>query len=220
VPRVLRRGPPLSGVPPCGRSSPYPRGPRSGPGCAVPVHPHLLGPMRPTCRHVAISPQRGLYATPSLCGSAEATRKWFRAFAVRSVSTCRPLRPRRVRRLLAPSSFADDAGLRPLFTGSALPTVPPSASSGCSFSGLRGSRPLRPVDWLASLADPTGSPRPTETFTPELSAVRSPSSPSGMTTVATGQSPPVGLSPTRASASIAARASRRASTGRRAPPGG
>ncbi len=34
---------------------------------------------------------------PSLCGSAEATRKWFRAFAAHSFLACRPLRPRGVR---------------------------------------------------------------------------------------------------------------------------
>ena len=34
---------------------------------------------------------------PSLCGSAEATPEWFRAFAAHSFLTCRPLRPRRVR---------------------------------------------------------------------------------------------------------------------------
>jgi fructose-bisphosphate aldolase class I len=33
----------------------------------------------------------GLYAMPSLCGSAEATRGWFRAFADHSFLTCRPL---------------------------------------------------------------------------------------------------------------------------------
>jgi hypothetical protein len=30
----------------------------------------LIGPMRPTRRHIAISPLGGLYAMPSLCGSA------------------------------------------------------------------------------------------------------------------------------------------------------
>ena len=34
---------------------------------------------------------------PSLCGSAEATREWFRAFAAHSFLACRPLRPRGVR---------------------------------------------------------------------------------------------------------------------------
>jgi hypothetical protein len=37
----------------------YPRGPRSGPGSVVPVHLHLLGPIRPTRRHIPTSPSRG-----------------------------------------------------------------------------------------------------------------------------------------------------------------
>jgi hypothetical protein len=44
-----------------------PRGPRSGPGYSVPVHPHLFGPIRPTRRHNPISPLSGLYRLPSLC---------------------------------------------------------------------------------------------------------------------------------------------------------
>ena len=75
----------------------HPRGPRSGPGYSVPDRHHLIGPIRPTRGHTAISPQGGLYAMPSLCGSAEATREWFRAFAAHSFLTCRPLRPRGVR---------------------------------------------------------------------------------------------------------------------------
>ena len=47
-----------------------PRGPRSGPGYSVPVRHHLVGPIRPTRGHTAISPHGGLYAMPSLCGSA------------------------------------------------------------------------------------------------------------------------------------------------------
>src|SRR3954465_7385059 len=58
-----------------------PRGPHSGPGYAVPVRPRLTGPIRPTRRHIATSPSDGLYAMPSLCGSAEATPAGFRAFA-------------------------------------------------------------------------------------------------------------------------------------------
>src|SRR5882762_5118481 len=64
---------------------------------------------------------------------------------------------------------------------------------------------LRPVELLAPLADPTGYfSQPTGTFTPELSASRSPFSSSGITTVATEQVPPTGLSPAGTSASIAA----------------
>jgi hypothetical protein len=36
-----------------------PRGPRSGPGCSVPVRHHLIGPIRPTRGHTAISPHGG-----------------------------------------------------------------------------------------------------------------------------------------------------------------
>ena len=36
----------------------YPRGPRSSPGYSVPDHHHLIGPMRPTHRHISISPTR------------------------------------------------------------------------------------------------------------------------------------------------------------------
>jgi hypothetical protein len=45
----------------------YPRGPRSGPGSSVPIHPHLIGPIRPTRGHIPTSPSRGLYGMPSLC---------------------------------------------------------------------------------------------------------------------------------------------------------
>ena len=44
----------------------YPRGPRSGPGYAIPIHPHLTGPIRPTRGHIPTSPPGGLYEMPSL----------------------------------------------------------------------------------------------------------------------------------------------------------
>jgi len=45
----------------------YPRGPRFGLGSIVPVHPRLIGLIRPTHRHIPISPHCGLYGMPSLC---------------------------------------------------------------------------------------------------------------------------------------------------------
>src|SRR5258706_2309554 len=39
----------------------YPRGPRSGLGSSVPVHPRLFDLIRPTHRRIPISPHRGLY---------------------------------------------------------------------------------------------------------------------------------------------------------------
>jgi hypothetical protein len=55
-------------APPCERTQPlYPRGSRSGPGYAVPVHHHLVSPIRPTRGHTPTSPLGGLYEMPSLC---------------------------------------------------------------------------------------------------------------------------------------------------------
>src|ERR1044071_4739942 len=67
-----------------------PQGPSLSSGCSV---PGFLA-CRPHPPHSQV--QRdftacGLYALPSLCGHALATREWFRAFAVLSLSTCRPL---------------------------------------------------------------------------------------------------------------------------------
>jgi hypothetical protein len=65
---ALCQGRCASKAPPCERTQPlYPRGPRSGPGYAVPVHHHLIGPIRPTRGHISISPSSGLYEMPSLC---------------------------------------------------------------------------------------------------------------------------------------------------------
>ena len=167
---------------------------------------------------------------PSLCVPTSATPEWFRAFAARSVSACRPLRPRGVRRLPAPSSVAVGAGFHPERMGSALPTIPPSASGGAQISGLHWFALLRPTELLASQADPTGLPQPTEASTSGLSTGWSPFPPPDMTTVATGQFPPAGLTPARMSASIAGPArpeeapsfkapSRRVRFGRALPPG-
>jgi hypothetical protein len=85
------------------------------------------------------------------------------------------------------SSFTDDFGLRPESRGSALPRIPIIRfrwGDGFAASLVRCS--LRPVELLAPLTDLTGHFRPaTGTFTPELSASRSPFSSSGITTVAT-----------------------------------
>jgi hypothetical protein len=114
----------------------HPRGPRSGPGYRVPVRHHLIDPIRPTHGHTAISPHGGLYAMPSLCGSAEATRAWFRAFADCSVLTCRPLRPRGAHHRDASRLQRRRHGLRHRLTGSTLPTLPQSDPRGRSISWL------------------------------------------------------------------------------------
>jgi hypothetical protein len=166
----------------------YPRGPRSGPSYSVSVHRHLICPIRPTRQHIATSPQRGLYAMPSLC----------------------PERPRRPTSgsglsLSAPSLHVvlkdpgepiDCTCPAPSSTASAftlggrarrLPTLPSNPfREGRKISGLPVSLSLRPAKLLASLTDPTLT-GPTETFTPGLSTGRSPFPPPGITTVVAGR---------------------------------
>ena len=117
----------------------YPRGPRSGPGYAVPVHHHLPGPIRPTHRHSTTSPHSGLYALPSLCARLRrlGDPRVVPCFRWHPFSTCRPPGPREAQRLHIPSSFAADAGLRLKGKVSALPTSPHSDSrGGVQFRGF------------------------------------------------------------------------------------
>src|SRR3954468_9547283 len=144
-----------------GGSPSDPRGPHSGPGYAVPVRPRLTGPIRPTRRHIATSPQSGLYAMPSLCGSAEATREWFRAFTTI---------PSRHAVLSDPGEFGHRMcpvarcrhGLRRDLNGSALPTLPQSVSRGTRFSRLHwfafatACQVARPLDGSNQVSPATG----------------------------------------------------------------
>ena len=123
--------------------------------------------------------------------------EWFRAFAGYSVSTCRPLGPREIPRLLTPSSFTDDAGLRPKRRVSALPISHTPILMGGFISGLTyGSLSLQPVDLLAPLVGADrASTQPTGTFTSGLSTVWSPAPPPDITTETTGQFSLAGLFP-------------------------
>jgi hypothetical protein len=160
--------------------------------------------MRPSRRHVSISLRNNLYETSSLCGSAEATRERFRAFAPRSLPTCHPPRPRGTDPLHSPSSFTDHMAFDDPETSrhARHPTI---RFRWASVSRLSVRTLLRPVGLLVSLG---GSDRvmtqPTETFTSGLPTGWSPSPPPDMTTVSTGQFPPAGLSPAGTAASIAA----------------
>ena len=100
---VLCRGTLCAGTPPFERLLPlYPRGPRSGPGSSVPVHPRLIGPIRPTRRHIPISLLCGLYQMPSLCTLRLGDLRVVPRFRCPSFLTCRPLRPRGDRNRLVP----------------------------------------------------------------------------------------------------------------------
>jgi hypothetical protein len=118
-------------------------------------------------------------------------------FRWHSVSTCCPLGSREAHRLLAPSSFTHDAGLRPKRKVSALPISHTPILVRGFISGLTyGSLSLRPVDLLAPLvgADQAFT-QPTGTFTSGLSTVWSPAPAPDITTETTGQFPLAGLFP-------------------------
>jgi hypothetical protein len=104
-------------------------------------------------------------------------------------------------------SFADDIAFakRPTARHS---QFCPSASDGRRDFAASGSLSLRPVELLVPLADLTGvSPSQPGLLLPSFPSGRSPFPRSDMTTVATEQSPPMGLSPIGTPVSIAARSS-------------
>ena len=159
---VLSRGAQCACAPPFKRPMPlYPRDPRSGPGYVVPVHHHLSGPMRPTCRHSSISPQCGLYALPSLCALSPrlGDPRVDPCFRWHTFSTCRPPGPTGssfgcLYPVPSPMTLAFDQRGNGLGT-SIFPTL--RFSWGGLFSRLHyGSLSLRPVDLLALLSELTG----------------------------------------------------------------
>ena len=122
---------------------------------------------------------------PSLCGSAEATREWFRAFAAHSFLTCRPLRPR---------------GVRHRYPELRCRHWPSPNDHRLGTPDTPAIRSTRAVDFVASLVrfryglpgcsppctDQTGTSQPSGTFTSRLSTDRSPSPLLDITTTATG----------------------------------
>jgi hypothetical protein len=135
--RGLRLGTP----PPFERlTSLCPRGPRSGPGCSVPIHRHLSAPSAP------------LAGTSRLPSSAGYTRRLRCALRPRRPTSgsvlslivpCRHVAlvcPRAVRRVLAPSCCSlRDSSSSTLSLDSTLPNPPRSVSRGLTVSGLPGS---------------------------------------------------------------------------------
>ena len=172
---ALSRSNPLGEAPPFQRpSSLYPRGPRSGTGYVVPHHPHLIGLIRPTCRHIETSPHGGLYPMPSLChiGLGPPVVPCFRcAFLLGMPSSTTP----QSSSVILTQFFTDNMGLRHVAIGSALSTLPTIRfrwRQRCR--GFTGSHSLRPVELLASLADRTRSPQPQRRLHPGFQRVGHP----------------------------------------------
>jgi hypothetical protein len=185
----------------------YPRGPRSGLGSIVPAHLRLLDLIRPTRRHIPISPLSGLYRMPSLCwclGDPRAVPCFRCPFLLGMPSSTATGSPSAA----LTQSFTDDMGLRLEPNGTALPRLPIIRFRRAEgFRGFTGSLSLRPVELLVSLADLTRvPPSQRRLLLPSFPTGRSPFPRSDITTVATEQTPPMGLSPIGTSASIAAQA--------------
>ena len=122
---------------------------------------------------------------PSLCGSAEATREWFRAFAAHSFLTCRPLRPRGVRHRYPELRCRHWPSPNDHRLGT--PDTPAIRSTrAVDFVASSGSLPLQPARLLAPLYGSDWNAQPSGTFTSRLSTARSPSPLLDITTTATG----------------------------------
>jgi hypothetical protein len=108
--------------------------------------------------------------------------------------------------LLIPSSFAMDAGLRPVERVSALPIS--SHSDSREGDNFGASLPFAFVTTCRFACPPVGADQvftqPTRTFTSGLPTDWSPAPPPNITTGATGQVPLAGLSPARTPTSFAA----------------
>ena len=121
---------------------------------------------------------------PSLCGSAEATREWFRAFTIIPSWHAVLFDPGELGHRSVQYRDAD-TDLRRGLIGSALPNTPQSVSRGSWFSWLYSSHLLQPAKLLAPrYGSDLIAPRSTGAFTSKLSAGRSPFPLLDMTTTA------------------------------------
>jgi hypothetical protein len=122
---------------------------------------------------------------PSLCGSAEATREWFRAFTAHSFLACRPLRPRGVRHRYPELRCRHWPSPNDRRLGT--PDTPAIRSArAVDFVASSGSLPLQPARLLAPQYGSDWNVQPSGTFTSRLSTDRSPSPLLDITATATG----------------------------------
>ena len=161
-------------TPPSGWVSPHPRGPRSGLGCSVPVHHHLIDPIRPTRRHVRISPLCDLYRRLRCAGAPKRPTSGSElslSALYEHVVLYDPGDPMAaiiqfLHHRRWPSRGSENArhpqqSHNPLHVGHAFRGFPVCFRYDLSVC-------------LPPSADLTGSPQPTETFTSRLSMIGSP----------------------------------------------
>ena len=186
----------------------YPRGPRSGPSYAVSVHHHLIGLIRPTRQHIPISPTRlirnafAVRPTARL-GDQRVVPSFRGLFFVGMSSSATPRLSAACTQFLRRQRWPSDQNPRSWH----LPHPHPPIPMGTSDFGA--SPPFAFATTCQLARPPVGADRaftqPTRTFTSGLPTGWSPAPSPDMTTVATGQFPPAGLSPARAATSFAAR---------------
>ena len=114
-------------------------GPRSGPGYSVPVRHHLIGPIRPTRGHIAISPPGGLYAMPSLLRERLGDPRAVPGFRCTFRSDMPPSTTPGSSNIDKFQSSDVDIGLRRVLSGSALPRPRNPFHAGLDFRGFSGS---------------------------------------------------------------------------------
>src|SRR4051794_26501522 len=163
-----------------------PRGPRSGPGYAVPVRPRLTGPSAPLAGTSRLH-RRAAYTRCLRCAGAPR-----RPASGSGLSL--PFRPDMPSSLTPGSSTSHVSSLRD--ADAAFAEIRAARHSqhsrnpfhaGLAFRGFTGSHLLRPVRLLATPGRiGPGFPGPPGTFTSRLPAGRSPFPSLDMTTTATG----------------------------------
>jgi hypothetical protein len=186
----------------------YPRGPRSGPGYVVPVHPHLLTPCAPLAGASRFHGHR-LYEMPSLCVLTATPKRpasgsvLSLAILYRHVIVCDPgssaaAYTQFLRRGHWPSTRSEGLGTSDI-PPTPLPVRTLHFGASLPFAFVTTCRFARP---------PVGADQaftqPTRTFTSGLPTDWSPAPPPDITTGATGQVPLTGLSPARTPTSFAA----------------
>ena len=176
--------------------STYPRGPRSGPGCSVPVRRHLIGPIPPHSRaHRDFTARRLIrdsFAVRERLGDPRVVPSFHCTFLPGMPSSPTPGSPTSICSRTSmptwPSPFDHRLGT---------PKTPAIRSARVSgFRGFTGSLPLRPARLLAPLYGSDWIAQPSGTFTSRLSTARSPSPLLDITTTVAG-SPSVGGTCTR-----------------------
>jgi hypothetical protein len=151
----------------------YSRGPRSGPGYVVPVRHHLIGPIRPTRRHISISPLAAYMRCPRCAGAPRRPA---------SGSGLLLLIPSWHAILSDPGEFvidtfqnvdADLAFTKVLLARHSRYSRNPF-HAGLLFRGFSGSLLLRPAGLFAPLYGSGWNAQPSGAFTSRLSTDRSP----------------------------------------------